>query len=202
MYDREVKLPFFTQHIYITTNNLFSYGVGLVIGVLYFYTNHWSLNNIIGICFSIVGIMLMKISNFKVILVLLWGLFFYDIFMVFKSDMMLTVAKNLNVPIKLILPYKDKPSIIGLGDIVLPGVLVAWCLKFDVDQAIESWRGKRDSKVSFQKPKMLYFWTSLIAYMCGIVSTFIAMTIMQHGQPALLYLVPWTTISVLVQAIY
>ena len=82
----------------------------------------------------------MKISNYKIISVLLWLLFAYDIFMVFKSDMMITVAKNLNVPIKLILPFKDKPSIIGLGDIVLPGVLVAWSLKFDIDKALEDWK--------------------------------------------------------------
>ena len=82
----------------------------------------------------------MKISNYKIISVLLWLLFAYDIFMVFKSDMMITVAKNLNVPIKLILPFKDKPSIIGLGDIVLPGVLVAWALKFDIDKALEDWK--------------------------------------------------------------
>lgn len=49
---------------------------------------------------------------------------------------------------------------------------------------------------------MIYFWTSLIAYMLGIVSTFISMILMQHAQPALLYLVPWTTLSVLFQAIY
>lgn len=175
--------------------------MGFVIGALYFYTNHWTLNNIIGICFSIVGIMYMKISNYKIICVLLWLLFCYDIFMVFKSDMMLTVAKNLNVPIKLILPYKDKPSIIGLGDIVLPGVLVAWALKFDIDKALEDWRAAK-TKEPFTKPSLTYFKTSVFAYMMGIISTFIAMTIMQHGQPALLYLVPWTTLSVLFVAIY
>lgn len=199
--DKQLDYPFLKQHLFITTSNLVSYGIGGVIGGLYFYTNHWSLNNIIGICFSIVGIMFMKISNYKIILVLLWLLFFYDIFMVFKSDMMITVAKNLNVPIKLILPYNDKPSIIGLGDIVLPGVLVAWSLKFDIDKALED-RSLSNNKQPFQKPNLIYFWTSLVAYMCGIVSTFIAMTIMKHGQPALLYLVPWTTISVLIQAIY
>lgn len=88
--------------------------------------------------------MFMKVSNYRVLCVLLWLLFAYDIFMVFKSDMMVTVAKNLDAPIKLILPSKGKPSMIGLGDIVLPGILVAWSLKFDIDKAIEVWNsGKK-----------------------------------------------------------
>ena len=38
-------------------------------------------------------------------MILLWLLFVYDIVMVFKSDLMVTVAKNLDIPIKLSLPY-------------------------------------------------------------------------------------------------
>ena len=53
--------------------------------------------------------------------------------MVFKSSMMVTVATNLDAPIKLKIPNGDKMSILGLGDIVIPGVLVSWALKFDVD---------------------------------------------------------------------
>ena len=65
---------------------------------------------------------------------MLWSLFVYDIVMVFKSTMMITVATNLDVPIKLKMPNNDKFSILGLGDIVIPGVLVAWSLKFDTDK--------------------------------------------------------------------
>ena len=66
-------------------------------------------------------------------MILLWLLFIYDIVMVFKSSMMVTVATNLDAPIKLKIPNGDKMSILGLGDIVIPGVLVSWALKFDVD---------------------------------------------------------------------
>lgn len=72
--------------------------------------------------------------------------------MVFGTDMMINVALNLNVPIKLILPFKDKPSIIGLGDIVIPGVLVGWALKFDVDKAIEAWNQVKQKPETFPKP--------------------------------------------------
>ena len=59
---------------------------------------------------------------------MLWGLFFYDIFWVYGTDVMLTVAKNLNAPIKLLFPidlWADPPkmSLLGLGDIVIPVII-------------------------------------------------------------------------------
>ena len=56
------------------------------------------------------------------------GLFFYDIFWVFGTDVMVTVAKSFDAPIKLLFP-KDlfaaelQYSMLGLGDIVIPGTL-------------------------------------------------------------------------------
>lgn len=91
----------------------------------------------LGITFSITGIMMMKIPDMKTLYTMLWLLFVYDIVMVFKSDLMITVAKNLEAPIKLVLPYGDKKSILGLGDIVIPGLLAAWALKYDIDKALE-----------------------------------------------------------------
>jgi minor histocompatibility antigen H13 len=57
---------------------------------------------------------------------LLWGLFFYDIFWVYGTDVMVTVAKSLDAPIKLLFPIDftttpPKFSMLGLGDIVIPG---------------------------------------------------------------------------------
>lgn len=77
--------------------------------------------------------------NFKTGFILLWGLFFYDIFWVYGTDVMVTVAKSLDVPIKLQFPYNwnespPKFSMLGLGDIVIPGIFVALCLKYDIDK--------------------------------------------------------------------
>lgn len=54
---------------------------------------------------------------------------------------MLTVAKSFDVPIKLLFPYDwsgetPKFSMLGLGDIVIPGIFVALCLKYDIDKMI------------------------------------------------------------------
>lgn len=69
----------------------------------------------------------------------MWGLFLYDIFWVFGTDVMVTVAKNIDAPIKLLFPLDmtvipTKFSMLGLGDIVIPGVFVALALKYDIDR--------------------------------------------------------------------
>ena len=125
--------------------------------------------------------MLLKISNFKTVYLLLWLLFFYDIFWVFKSDLMVTVARNFDVPIKLILPYGNKHSIIGLGDMVLPGCLVALALKFDVDLSILSFNKGKKGKVEDFHPHKGHFYASMIGYTIGIIATFVAMSLMEHA---------------------
>ena len=70
-------------------------------------------------------------------------LFFYDIFFVFGTDVMLTVAKGIDAPIKLLFPKVAKAegdskfSLLGLGDIVIPGIFVSLCLRFDFLKSID-----------------------------------------------------------------
>ena len=72
----------------------------------------------------------------------MWGLFFYDIFWVFRTDVMVTVAKGLDVPIKLLFPYnlyeeEISFSLVGLGDIVIPGIFIALCLRYDFHKGLK-----------------------------------------------------------------
>lgn len=45
---------------------------------------------------------------------------------------MVTVATTLDVPIKLSFKVAGRKSILGLGDIVLPGIMMAWALRLDL----------------------------------------------------------------------
>jgi minor histocompatibility antigen H13 len=72
---------------------------------LYFATKHWALNNIFGVLFAIVALKTISLSTTKTGLVLLWALFFYDIFWVYGTDVMVTVAKNVDLPLKISFPY-------------------------------------------------------------------------------------------------
>jgi len=57
--------------------------------------------------------------------------------LVSSGDMQVSVAKNFDAPIKLLFPRAaaagaEKPfSMLGLGDIVIPGVFVALLLRYD-----------------------------------------------------------------------
>lgn len=150
------------------------------IGGAYLYNQHWLANNIIGLCFAIQGVEMLSLPNYKTGCMLLGGLFFYDVFWVFGTDVMVTVAKKFDAPIKLIFPANifdaaSKSSMLGLGDIVIPGILVALMLRID------DHRSPGSSK---------YFMTTFVAYILGLAGTIVVMHVFKHAQPALLYLVP------------
>jgi len=149
-------------------------------GGAYLYNQHWLANNIIGLCFAIQGVEMLSLPNYKTGCMLLGGLFFYDVFWVFGTDVMVTVAKKFDAPIKLIFPANifdpaSKSSMLGLGDIVIPGILVALMLRLD------DHRSPGSNK---------YFMTTFVAYILGLAGTIVVMHVFKHAQPALLYLVP------------
>lgn len=62
---------------------------------------------------------------------------------------MVTVAKQFDAPIKLMFPWNweevpPKFSMLGLGDIVIPGIFVALALKYDVDKVINNIKNLKD----------------------------------------------------------
>lgn len=60
---------------------------------IYILTKSWIWNNLLAILFCIHGIQHLFLANFQTGFLLLGLLFFYDIFFVFGTDVMLTVAK-------------------------------------------------------------------------------------------------------------
>ena len=77
---------------------------GSVFGLLYFFKKNWMMNNLFGCTFSIFGIENMMLGQYKIGVLLLTLLFFYDVFFVFFTPVMVGVAKNLDGPIKLMFP--------------------------------------------------------------------------------------------------
>ena len=74
--------------------------VGLVVVVLWIFTGHWALNNIIGIGVCIALISVMRLPSLKIAAVALVGLLLYDVYWVFLSpahfseSVMVAVAKQ------------------------------------------------------------------------------------------------------------
>jgi len=146
----------------------------------YFVTKHWTYNNILGICFCIQGIERFSLGTYKIGAILLIGLFFYDIFWVFGTDVMVTVAKSLDGPIKLLFPRsivkdvvsgKIDMSLLGLGDIVLPGFFLSLLLRFDAHMAnVPAF--PTNVHAAFDKP---YFHSGLVGYIVGLATTLYVM---------------------------
>lgn len=84
------------------------------------------------------------------------------------------------------IPEKIELSLLGLGDIVIPGFFLSLLLRFDAENA-EMPTNKVDIHESFPKP---YFYSAMIAYVLGLGITLFVMIYFQAAQPALLYLVP------------
>ncbi|CAL1605307.1 unnamed protein product [Knipowitschia caucasica] len=165
------------------TKSLVCLVLSSVVGVWYLFKKHWIANNLFGLAFALNGVELLHLNNVSTGCILLGGLFVYDVFWVFGTNVMVTVAKSFEAPIKLVFPQDllekglgaSNFAMLGLGDIVIPGIFIALLLRFDV---------------SLKKNTRTYFYTSFVAYIFGLVLTIFIMHTFKHAQPALLYLVP------------
>ncbi|OAA72157.1 intramembrane protease 2 [Cordyceps fumosorosea ARSEF 2679] len=99
---------------------------------LYFTTTSPLLSNMLGYGMCYCSFLVLSPTDLLTGSLMLGGLFFYDIFMVFYTPYMVTVATTLDVPIKLQFKAAQRQSILGLGDIVIPGMFVAWALRADL----------------------------------------------------------------------
>lgn len=176
---------------------VFAISVSVTWVVLRHHPQSWILQDLLGVAFSINMLKTLRLPNLMICSVLLVLLFFYDIFFVFVTpfltmkgeSIMVEVAKGGNtqeqLPMVLRVPHFNNESLsvcfgqfslLGFGDILVPGLLVAYCHGFDL----------------LTTRSRLYFFTGTMFYGVGLVLTFIALYLMRTPQPALLYLVPAT----------
>ncbi|XP_078182634.1 SIGNAL PEPTIDE PEPTIDASE-LIKE 2 [Carex rostrata] len=190
-----VKVPFFGAVSYLTVAvSPFCIVFAVLWGIYRRLSLAWIGQDILGIALIITVLQIVRLPNLKVGSVLLGLAFLYDIFWVFVSkwwfheSVMIVVARGDKtdedgVPMLLKIPRMFDPwggySIIGFGDILLPGLLIAFALRYD-------WLAKKSLRGGY------FLWT-MVAYGAGLLVTYVALNLMDgHGQPALLYIVPFT----------
>lgn len=170
-------------HFKFTPSDVPAFILAALFGVWYVLTRHWIANNAFGLAFALNGIELLPVNSIKIGCILLCGLFVYDIFWVFGTNVMVSVAKTFDAPIKILFPqdflingvWGKHFAMLGLGDIVIPGIFIAFLLRFDH---------------SLKRKQNVYFWSCFLAYILGLGFTIGVMSYFKHAQPALLYLVP------------
>lgn len=186
---KEFKLP---RDVRISVLKILTSIVSMPFAAWYYKRRSWLPNNILGSSLALSAVDVLALGDFKSGAVLLLGLFVYDIFWVFGSEsvfgsnVMVSVARNFDGPIKLIFPRfvgatSRDTSMLGLGDIVIPGLFVALLLRFDKH---------KDRRHGSMVGRYRYFASGLLAYIAGLSATYIALTVFKAAQPALLYLVP------------
>ena len=196
----------------------------------FFFHSHWSWTLQDVLCFSLVLLVFktLQLPNLKVSTILLLSAMLYDVWWVFLQpvvvggpSVMVEVAtgggSGFRLPIVFAVPRYSalgtNPSlaILGLGDVVLPGLLVAMARRWDMaagkeEEEEESERFDRvastadattshSSTTNSAKKSGFYFFPMVVAYSCGLLLTFAALAFGwggDQGQPALLYLVPCT----------
>ncbi|KDN52343.1 hypothetical protein K437DRAFT_272549 [Tilletiaria anomala UBC 951] len=202
--------------------------LSLFLVVFYIITRHWIVSNLLALSLALNAIALMEIDSFLTGSIMLGGLFVYDVFWVFGTDVMVSVARNFDAPIKIVWPKnlldglagllaaaaRDgrmsslceawsklhwQFTMLGLGDIVIPGIFVALALRYDQHVASVAAPSVHFTRryTSFPKP---YFTATLIAYVAGLATTMAVMHVFKAAQPALLYLSPACVSAVALQS--
>ena len=100
----------------------------------------WWLTNLLGFSFAYSSLQIMSPTTSWTGTLILAALFVYDIYFVFFTPVMVTVATQLDIPAKLVFPRPTRPTedperalfMLGLGDIILPGMMIGFALRFDL----------------------------------------------------------------------
>lgn len=112
-------------------------------------------------------------------------------------------APQLSLPGKLVFPSygNDHFSMLGLGDIVMPGLLLCFVLRYD---NYKKQRAEGEGYVPLSPGNLIYrvryFHCTLIGYFIGLITATIASEVNRSAQPALLYLVPFTLLPLVTMA--
>jgi signal peptide peptidase-like protein 2B len=186
----------------------------------------WILQDTFGVFVCCQFMLALRMNSIKVSTVLLVSFMIYDIFMVFitpaifKSSVMVTVAQagtgsasisktdptqcirmaDERMPMLFMLPRlgaEGEYAMLGLGDVLLPGLLLSFMLRYDTlcnhiptaSGCFGPWRRFRQ--------RYPYWFLGMGGYKFGLFLAFLANTVGftifdVKGQPALLYLVPCT----------
>ena len=183
----------FSLQIYQIIINIIS----LSITIIYWFTKHWIINNVLVGFLSYSIISVYHIKNFKICLIFLFVTLLYDVFWVYISpfffkgeNIMVYAASKINLPIKLQIPkfLNEKHPlnnciVLGLGDIAIPGFIIKFLKRFD-----------------FLKNTKCYYKLGIIMYSIALFTSALINFIFNYPQPVLLYMCPFLGISTLILA--
>jgi signal peptide peptidase-like protein 2B len=164
--------------------------VASAVVLVWFATEHWMVMNLIAFCTCGLAVCVIKIRRLYIVLVIAVGFLVYDVWWVFLSpvvfgkSVMVEAARAAapHMPAVLAVPGEDHASMIGLGDVVLPGIVLDFFMRFD------AFHGTALFVVAF------------CGYCAGVQIAWVAVLVMGKGQPALLWIFPAILLPVTIAA--
>ncbi|EFJ46292.1 hypothetical protein VOLCADRAFT_93422 [Volvox carteri f. nagariensis] len=172
----------------------------------------WVLQDLQGVALMLLVLRSLRVPSIKVAAVLLPACLLYDVFWVFVQPLlfgggesvMVEVAQGGSsgefVPMLLRVPHFGFSglggySLLGFGDVILPGMLVAYTRRVDLDLRLSAFSLRGPASYLYRS----YFPYTILSYGAGLCLTYAALAYSwfgDQGQPALLYLVPCTLLTV------
>ena len=202
------------KYSYILDLNFFEIISVVISGALiaiYFLTRHYILNDIICFCLAFTTLSFIILKSFLLCFVCLFAFFIYDTFWVFYSEkiftenVMVVAATSIQIPIKIEFPilFSNNPikncMLLGLGDILLPGMVIKYSRRFDL---LKKKMEKKKLGQRKKKTKMNFYSFNLLLYFISVVLAMIMMFVFDHGQPVLFYISPVFIIGLMGKAYY
>lgn len=160
--------------------------------ILWVFTKHWVLTNIFTFCTAVTAIAITKVNSFKIAVALAVAFLIDDVWWVFLSpavfgqSVMIEAARAAgpDLPICFSVVHNGHTSMLGGGDVVLPGLVLDMIMRFDAIHGTS------------------LFVVSFVGYAVGQLVAWTAVSLMQSGQPALLWIFPCVIIPTVVAAYF
>eukprot|EP00043_Microstomoeca_roanoka_P029763 m.23096 g.23096 ORF g.23096 m.23096 type:complete len:641 (+) comp9430_c0_seq1:136-2058(+) len=197
----------------ITMQHAVTFCIAWSLGIWWFVVRHatyaWVLQDLLGLAFMVSALQTLRLPSFRVATALLSAFLLYDVFFVFitpyltkdRDSVMVKAAtgggtSSESLPLVLRVPRFSPScftgdSLLGFGDIIIPGLAVVYCAVFDIHKPSSS----DDARQASFLTRHYYLVVAIFAYSFGLACTYIALASMQMAQPALLYLSPSVLLS-------
>ncbi|CAO3678426.1 unnamed protein product [Rhizopus stolonifer] len=180
----------------------------IALSVIYAITQHWIIGNMFTMCLVINIIGFITVDSFWTGLFLMCGMLIHDILWISGSETIIKISESFsNAPLNIIWPrhietfvldqlVKDNQifTMFSITDIIIPGIFIAYFLRFDRKRAWE----KNVTNIEFDKP---FFNSAIVAYTISAGVSIITVHLTKNAQSALFYIMPALTLSILFTAV-
>ncbi|CAO3697786.1 hypothetical protein CU097_006180 [Rhizopus azygosporus] len=194
--------------LHVTVIHLLIFAISIALSITYAITQHWAIGDLFAVSLIINAIGFLTVDSFCTGFILLCGILIHDLLWLSGSEAIVDITESFSgTPTNIVWPRYIETFVLNklvqenqlfttfsITDIIIPGIFVAYCLRFDRERA---WN-KGVTSDEFDKP---FYNAAVVAYAAGAGTSIIAVHLTKKAQSALFYITPALLLSVLLTAI-